>query len=1212
MNGNRSGAADSEDLERLRGDVNELMDKIGDVAPIEVIVGIPFYDEDDTLPGVVDTARAGLKDLGLTGKSAIVCVGPSEHDRDLKRALKRRSRNRIPTIGFGHTHGVEGHGWALRTILEVAARCNAALVVLRPNLVAKGGDDGGFASTWIEYLLRPVREQGQALALARFNRHTLSHPVDSLITYPVLAEVFAFRLRQPTPGVMALSATLAQSFSSSSGGWPAECGVYGFDTWMVTRTIETDQPICEVPLGDASFRHGAGRLKLAFRQVVHTLMHEIVGHADWWPGRDDVIAAPNQIAGIETESLPPASDLDPSDLFRRFKMEFDHFDDTLFRELLPDELRRRMERLSDRGPNELAIGAEEWPDIVNRFILAYRFDKRFHRDDVLDGLFPLFLARLAGFIAEVHAITDVVPQAGKSRKKAVRSMIRVHTERLIEQQTDIFVKWRSDLRREWHQRSEEAAPYLPRLGSWEFVPNVGVVVPQELEKPDGGIVWANQIYQELLDRYRSEFMGFLRGQLGLTQVENSATVLTRIHRFMKELENAIEGALPHDLTSVEGAGAMTEFVFERFSRRPVLQLTSEAAHEILAHVPPNGLIMHLGCRDVGGLLAAHAASDALAMASWTERRLFLERVLDTLAENADASWFCTGPLKPVVVGVEFLADPTELRGIRALARLAGRLIVGNFQKGWGGEYPNLWYLLQLVFDVVAAEVFSEIWESHVAESTDFSRRLVKALRSAWGRNVTSAHNILKNRHQRILVERLQDFAQYLTKDGAKSVRAGRLLKAAAEVYNLSITLPDATFVPLSAWTWTSYSYRGGLGSPTPLSSLVERDWASADFLTEYLKQAGLGDESSIYRKVIQMVVEGREFDDVSHELLGVPKERFVIPQAPTAHREFAKKLVRQLTHPILEPIPEHDWENRYVLNTGVVRVDGTVYLLYRAFGTDKISRIGLAWTRDGIHIDGRLEQPIFEPANPTESAGCEDPRITIIGNDMYMLYTAFDGKVAQIAMASIAVDAFLDQRFDTWKRHGLGFPGLPNKDAVLYPETFDGRYVIYHRLDPSLWVSYLDNLECPWPRTGQKIVTGPRPGMMWDGIKIGAGAQPIKTTKGWLNIYHGVDYEHCYRLGVLFMDLEDPTRIIYQSPNAILEPEFDFEIGNVEGRDYWVPKVVFTCGAVPALDKDIIGPDDEILVYYGAADTAIGVAKGMLRDLVPGIAGPAPVRIPSR
>ena len=216
-----------------------------------------------------------------------------------------------------------------------------------------------------------------------------------------------------------------------------------------------------------------------------------------------------------------------------------------------------------------------------------------------------------------------------------------------------------------------------------------------------------------------------------------------------------------------------------------------------------------------------------------------------------------------------------------------------------------------------------------------------------------------------------------------------------------------------------------------------------------------------------------------------------------------------------------------------------------------------------------------------------------------MLYTAWDRQVAQIALASIDVDDFLASRFNRWHRHGLGFPGLANKDAVLYPETFDGRYALYHRLDPNMWITYLDELTCPWPREGHQIILSPRAGMMWDGVKIGAGAQPIKTTHGWLNIYHGVDYERSYRLGVLFTPLDDPARVIYRSPNPVLEPERTYELGNTDGVESWVPHVVFTCGALPAEDKEIVGPDDEILVYYGAADTVMGVAKATVRDLVP-------------
>ncbi|MEJ2721712.1 MAG: hypothetical protein P8181_11335 [bacterium] len=672
---------------------------------------------------------------------------------------------------------------------------------------------------------------------------------------------------------------------------------------------------------------------------------------------------------------------------------------------------------------------------------------------------------------------------------------------------------------------------------------------------------------------------------------------------------------PLDLATIDGSRKMTDELFSRFAdgTRPNVtgrnredsgpvsfQLKPEFAKTILKQAPPRNLILQLGRGSIGDLLKELDPLDTLGMASWTDRQLYLEQVLEILENDAKPSWFHHAPMKPVVVDLGRIPNLTELRGITALSRLAGRVMVGNMQKGWGGEYPKLWFVLKMAKTIVGLEAFSAVWQRFAAEKSEFGQRVANSIRGHWGRHVLSAHNAFENAQQRVVTERLRRFAVEM-EDYPGASEAGRLLEAAANVYHLSITLPDTTFVPLSAWTWTSYSSRGGFGAPTPLSSLVERDWATRDFLTSFLEKAGLGDAETIDNKIVEMIGEGRESENLRDELLGVSADpdELVVRQVLTSTPPPAGRLVRPIGRPILEPVANHPWESRYVLNAAAVRLDGKIHILYRAFGDDGISRLGLAWTADGIHIDGRLDRPIFEPGDPSESAGTEDPRVTLIGGDLYMLYTAWDRKIAQIAMASIPVDAFLERRWDAWKRHGLGFPGLNNKDAVLYPEKFNGRYVIYHRIDPNMWISYLDELKCPWPRTGQKIVTGPRPGMMWDGIKLGAGAQPIKTTHGWLNIYHGVDFERSNRLGVLFMELEDPSNVIYQSPNPILEPELDFEVGGSGNGEYWVPHVVFTCGAVPAEDKDVIGLDDEILVYYGAADTAIGVAKGRLRDLVP-------------
>ena len=646
---------------------------------------------------------------------------------------------------------------------------------------------------------------------------------------------------------------------------------------------------------------------------------------------------------------------------------------------------------------------------------------------------------------------------------------------------------------------------------------------------------------------------------------------------------------------------MAEYICDRFSEGACFQLTPEAAGDLVLRIPPEALVTQLGQSGARELLDFLEPCDAMAMAAWTDRQHYLHRILDVIEKEARPEWFHEAPLRPVLVNLDHISGAVEIRGTAALSRLAGRVTVGNYQKGWGGDLPKLWFFLKAIKSLVGVELFSSAWRRFAEEGIDFGQRVAASIRGHWGRRVLSAHYAFENGHQRILADRVGRFAERIALEEPDKGEAAELLGAAMSVYHLSITLPDATFVPLSAWTWASYGHRGGVGVPTPLSSLVERDWSTRDFLVAYMRAAGLGDSAAVDRKIHELMGKGREHEDLREHLLGVsadPDALFADSTGRLGDRP-AGRLRRPVDGPILEPVPGHPWESRYVLNAAAVRLGGVVHILYRAYGEDEVSRIGLAWSRDGIHIDGRSEEPVFSPAHPTESAGCEDPRVAVLGDRMYMLYTAWDRAVPQIAMASIPVRAFLERRFDAWERHGLGFPGLSNKDAVLYPETFGGKHVLYHRIDPNIWISYLDDLGCPWPRTGQRILAGPRPGMMWDGVKIGAGAQPLKTTRGWLNIYHGVDYERSYRLGVILTALDDPSRILYRSPNPVLEPETEFEIGRSGDADFWVPHVVFSCGAVPAEDKAVLDVDDEVLVYYGAADTAIGVASARVGDLVP-------------
>jgi predicted GH43/DUF377 family glycosyl hydrolase len=421
----------------------------------------------------------------------------------------------------------------------------------------------------------------------------------------------------------------------------------------------------------------------------------------------------------------------------------------------------------------------------------------------------------------------------------------------------------------------------------------------------------------------------------------------------------------------------------------------------------------------------------------------------------------------------------------------------------------------------------------------------------------------------------------------------------ADSYHLALTLPDGVFIPCSAWTWASYSFKGGTGLPTPLSLHVERDWTSRLFLLEYFKAIG-GKEETMEEKIIELMEQGMESENLGHILLGGAKEAesIVIKQAIPLEQKRAGALKRYEGNPILKPINEHEWESKYVLNPGAISIKGKIYLVYRAVGNDDISRLGLAVSENGFNFIERLDKPIFIPRGRGEEKGCEDPRLTQIGDRIYMLYTAYGSIVAQIALASISEKDFINYHWGAWHRHGLIFPGFTDKNGALFPEMFHGRYAILHRVEPNIWLTFTSHLRPPWPRGEHKILAGAHSGMAWDGLKIGSGAPPIKTRYGWLLITHGVDHSYTYRLGVMLLDSIDPTIMLYRSPNPILEPKKKYEIG--KGNEFWVPNVVYTCGAVFKGDsKKILNADDELFVYYGAADTAINVAMIKISDLIP-------------
>jgi predicted GH43/DUF377 family glycosyl hydrolase len=304
------------------------------------------------------------------------------------------------------------------------------------------------------------------------------------------------------------------------------------------------------------------------------------------------------------------------------------------------------------------------------------------------------------------------------------------------------------------------------------------------------------------------------------------------------------------------------------------------------------------------------------------------------------------------------------------------------------------------------------------------------------------------------------------------------------------------------------------------------------------------------------------------------------------------KLERFEGNPIISPIEDHPWESKATFNAGVIREGGKVHILYRAMGKDYTSVLGYASSKDGFHIDERLSEPVYVPREGFEkkakpgNSGCEDPRLTRIGDKIYMCYTAYDAQSpTRVALTSIKVSDFLKKEWNWEKPVLISPPGIDDKNACVLSEKINGKYVIFHRIHPCIWIDFVDNLKF----TGDKWIKGSTwfkiRSDKWDSRKIGIAGPPIRTGDGWVLIYHGLSEQDLkYRLGAMLLDIKNPTQSITRLNYPILEPEQWYDNEGLRAG------TVFSCGS--AVINDIL------FVYYGGGDKHIAVATIDFRALL--------------
>lgn len=331
--------------------------------------------------------------------------------------------------------------------------------------------------------------------------------------------------------------------------------------------------------------------------------------------------------------------------------------------------------------------------------------------------------------------------------------------------------------------------------------------------------------------------------------------------------------------------------------------------------------------------------------------------------------------------------------------------------------------------------------------------------------------------------------------------------------------------------------------------------------------------------------------------------------------EHRLHLKRVEENPVLAPDPAHWWESAAVFNPGAIVDNGRVHIFYRAMGGDGVSRVGYASSPDGVHFDERLPYPVYaSPMSMMASSraamaargqalsydtinygsgggwgGAEDPKVSKIGDRLYMTYINNNGwEDLRVVITSLSLEDFRAKRWNWSEPQYMSRrkerDGINNKSGVILEERVGDKHVIFHRIWPNISIDFRDALEFGEGKYLEEHAIIPAREACWDSHKISMASPPIKTSEGWLAIFHAADKRDWrYKIGAMILDINDPSKVLYRSADPILEPEEKYE-------NDWKPGIVYPSGAVVL--------NGTLFVYYGGGDKYVAVAKADFSDFL--------------
>jgi len=355
----------------------------------EIVVGIPSYNEADTIPIPVDLVSKGLKEY-YPDKSAVI-VNVDNHSPDGTKEVFLNTPTTVPKLYVSTREGVKGKGINIRNLFDIAVALRAKGIVMID------ADLKSLTPSWIEHLLEPLFDEYDYV-VPIYIRHKYDATITNNIAYPLIRTLYGLRVRQPIGGDFGISGKLARAFLVEKT-WTDDVHQFGIDIWLTTIAVGRNFRVCQTFMGSTKShrpKDPASDLGPMFSQVVGTIFQQMIDFEYIW--KDTLESRPSIIYGfgLGEEDNPQEIKVSRTKLHESFLTGFKQYGE-IWTEVLSIQNWQQVKELKNLSCEDFYYHSDLWARILFDFAIAYR-NEIVDRNKLIEALIPFYFSRTLSFV----------------------------------------------------------------------------------------------------------------------------------------------------------------------------------------------------------------------------------------------------------------------------------------------------------------------------------------------------------------------------------------------------------------------------------------------------------------------------------------------------------------------------------------------------------------------------------------------------------------------------------------------------------------------------------------------------------------------------------------------------------------------------------------------------------------------------------------------